>query len=128
MHPWLAVFLGIIAVGSLVQVGLLVAAAVVALRAARAFARLRDELRRETRLPLANVSETVRNMRRMTRVVGDEVHTLRRSARHASDEVVTAKAEVKRALHGPVARVAALRKAMARGVAVYRDPAQTARG
>ena|SRR5258708_630678 len=118
MHPWLAVFLGIIAIGSLVQVGLLVAAAVVALRAARAFAHLRDELRRETQLPLANLSETVRNVRRMTSIVGDEVHTLRNSARHASEEVVTVKAEVKRALHGPVAR----------GVAVYRDPAQAARG
>lgn len=124
MDSWTPVFLGIIALGSLVQVGLLVGAAVVALRAARAFARVRDEIRRETRLPLANLSETVRNVHRMTSVVGDEARTLRDSARRASDEVGTAKAEAKRALHGPVARIGALGKAVARGVAVYRDPAR----
>jgi hypothetical protein len=125
MNSWTPFFLGIIALGSLVQVGLLVTAGVVAWRSARAFGRIRDEMRRETAQPMANVSETVRNVRRIASLVGEEVHTLQSSIHRASDEVTTAKVEVKRAWRGPVARIAALRKAVVRGVSVYRETGPT---
>ena len=108
MESWTVIFLGIIALGSLVQTTLLVALAFLGLRAARFVADTREQARQEMAEPLAHLGEATRHLREIAEILSDEARTVRRSA------------QALRAVRTPWVGLTALAKGVARGVEAYR--------
>jgi hypothetical protein len=101
----MVVFLGIIAFASLVQTALLVALALLGLRAAHVFAEIRTQAREELVEPMAHLKEATRHLKETTAELAEEARVMRQGAQ---------------ALRSPWAGLSALAKGVARGVSAYR--------
>ena len=126
MNSWIVVCLGVIALGSLVQVGFLVTLSVLALRTARRAAALQERAQAELRGPLRHVSETARIVRDISDIVAEEARTLRAGAQAAAEEVREARADVLRTVRAPWVEVHALAKGVARAASVMRSMSRSA--
>jgi hypothetical protein len=122
METWVVVFLGVMAVASLIQVGFLIALAIVARRTTRRAQGLGVRARRELRVPLAHLSEATRNVKEISTLVAAEARELRESAQLAAEEVRAAREDVRRAVRSPFVEIAALAKAFSTAVAAFRRP------
>jgi hypothetical protein len=128
MDSWTAVFLGVIALGSLIQTAFIVSLIVLALRTRTAVGRATEQARRELREPIAHLSEAARNLKEITAIVGAEARSVRDTTQEAAHKVREAKEEVARVVRSPWVEIAAVAKGLARGVSVYRGRRLAPRG
>jgi hypothetical protein len=125
MNSWITVFLGLIALGSVVQVAFLVALAVLGLRAARVAGEVRARAENELREPIAHVTGALRNVKDISAIVAGEARSVQDTAHHAVDQVKEAKDEVTRVVRTPWVELTAFAKGVATAVAVFRETPST---
>ena len=120
MESWLVVFLGVIALASIIQVVFLVVLARLGLQGARRARVLQERARVELRVPLGHLSEATRNVKEMSTLLAGEARELREGARTAAVEIRAAKDDMARAVRTPVVHVSALAKAVGRAIETFR--------
>ena len=120
MESWLVVFLGVLALASILQVVVLVVFARLGLQTARRARALQERARVELRVPLGHLSEATRNVKEMSTLLAGEARELRDSARTAAVDVRAAKDDMTRAVRTPVVHVSALARAVVRAVQTFR--------
>ena len=120
MDSWTTVFLGLIALGSVVQVAFLVALAVLGLRAMRVAGEIRTRAESELRDPIAHVTEAARNVKEISAIVAGEARAVQGTAQHAADEVREVKDSVVRAARTPWVELSAFAKGVACAVTTFR--------
>jgi hypothetical protein len=121
MEPWITVFLGLMALCSLIQVAFLCGLAVTALRTAKLAAELRERAAVELRQPLAHLSEAARNIRDISSIVREETQAIQGTARQAVEQVREAKEDVRRAVRSPWVEITAFAKGVSRAVSTFRE-------
>jgi hypothetical protein len=120
METWIVVFLGIIALASLVQIAFLTALAVLGIRSARVIAETREQVARELREPVTHLAEAARNLKDVSQVLAGEAHALRDNTHRAAEQIRDARQAVGRAVRSPWMELAAIAKGVARGVSTFR--------
>ena len=120
MESWVVVFLGVIALSSVIQIGFLVTLGVIGMRAAKRASALQQQAREELREPIRHVTEATRHVREITALVSQEVRTLRDSAHVAAEEVRSAKQDVVHAVRSPWVEVSAFAKGVTRAASTFR--------
>jgi len=121
MDSWITVFLGLIALGSVVQVAFLVALAVLGLRTARVASEIRARAESELREPMAHVTEALRNVKDISSIVAGEARAVQDTAHQAASEVKEAKEDVSRVIRAPWVELSAFAKGVATAVSVFRE-------
>jgi hypothetical protein len=122
MESWAVVFLGVIAVGSLVQTVFIVALALAGKRLARRVDEMHDRFERELRPSLESISRMSRNLAEMSDLATLQARRIDGVLADIIDKVEDATGHLRRFLLrplGPLADVAAVIKALRRGLDVY---------
>jgi hypothetical protein len=122
MESWAVVFLGVIALSSLAQTVFLVALAVAGRRLARRVDEIHDRFEREVRPSLESISRASRNLAEVTDLVTLQARRIDGVLADTLDKVEDATGYLRRFLLrplGPLADVAAVIKALRRGLDVY---------
>jgi hypothetical protein len=122
MESWAVVFLGVIALASLVQTVFLVALAVAGRRLARRVDEIHDRFERELRPSLDSLSRMSRNLAEITDLATLQARRIDGALADTIDKVEDATGHLRRFLLrplGPLAEVAAVIKALRRGLDVY---------
>ena len=122
MGTWAVVFLGVIALASLVQTIFLVALAVAGRRLARRVDEIHDRFEREIRPSIESLSRLSRNLAEMTDLATLQARRIDGVLADTLDKVEDATSQFRRFLLrplGPLADVAAVIKALRRGLDVY---------
>jgi hypothetical protein len=122
MESWAVVFLGVIALSSLVQAGFLIGLTVGGRRLARRLDALNDRIDREIRPALDNLGRITRNMAEVTDLVTLQVRRiddlLADTIEKVEDTTDTIRRIIVRPL-GPLVDVVAFIKGIRRGLSVY---------
>ena len=122
METWGVVFLGVIALSSLVQAGFLIGLAVGGRRLGRRLDAINDRIDREIRPALDNLGRITRNMAEVTDIVTLQARRvddlLADTIEKIEDTTDTIRRVIVRPL-GPLADVAAFFKGVRRGLSVY---------
>lgn len=116
------VFLGLIALASLVQGLFLIGLGLGGLKLMRRIEELQGRVERELRPVLASVSRITRNVSEVTAVTSAQVERMEALVDHTARRVDETKAQVREALSVPLgglAEVSALLKGFRRGLEVY---------
>jgi hypothetical protein len=121
METWIVVFLGVIALGALVQIAFFAVLAFLGLRAIRFVKEAGEQARRELALPMAHLTEATSNLKDISGILAAEAHTLRATADETKRQIQETKENVRRAVRSPWVEVQALAKGVARGFSVLRD-------
>jgi len=124
MGSWAVVFLGVIAVSSLVQAGFLIGLALSGRRLARRFDELQDRFDREIRPALDQLSRVSRNLGEITDLAVLQVRRVDGLVEDTILKIDEAMNTLRRLLLGPVGPVAnaiAVLRGVRRGIQVFRQ-------
>jgi hypothetical protein len=122
MESWAVVFMGVVAVGSLVQTLFVVALALAVQRLARRVDDNHDRFERELRPSLAGISRISRNLAEMSDLATLQARRIDGVLADTIDKIEDATGHLRRFLLrplGPLAEVAAVIKSVRRGLDVY---------
>jgi hypothetical protein len=122
MESWAVVFMGVVAVGSLVQTLFVVALALAVQRLARRVDDIHDRFERELRPSLEGISRISRNLAEMSDLATLQARRIDGVLADTIDKIEDATGHLRRFLLrplGPLAEVAAVIKSVRRGLDVY---------
>jgi hypothetical protein len=122
METWGVAFLGVIALGSLVQIAVLVGLAVVGRRLGKKVDALQERFEREMRPSLDSLSRVTRNLAEVSDLATLQARRIDYALADTMDKVQEATANVHRFFIrplGPLADIAAVIKGLRRGLDVY---------
>jgi hypothetical protein len=123
MDGWAIVFLGVIALSSLVQAAFLIGLAVGGRRLARRIDELQTRMEREIRPSLDNLSRISRNFAEITDLATLQARRIDDVLADTVDKIEEATSVIRRVILrplGPLVDLAAFLKGLRRGVQVYR--------
>jgi hypothetical protein len=121
-EPWAVVFLGVIALSSLVQAGFLIGLAVAGRRLAKRIDSLQDRIDREIRPAMDNLARISRNFAEVTDLVTLQARRIDDLLADTIEKVEDATTMIRRVIVrplGPLVDLTAFLKGIRRGVEVY---------
>jgi hypothetical protein len=124
MGSWAVVFLGVIALGSIVQAGFLIGLAVSGRRLARRLDEFQDRLDRDFRPTLEHLARVSRNMAEVSDIAVLQVRRVDGLLEDTIDKIEDTTTVVRRVILGPlgpIANIVAMLRGVRRGLEVFRE-------